>query len=538
MDRRRQKWLLAALFLVAAVLRIVLAMRPGLWVDEVFSLAMATGHSLEHPAAEAVPALGDYVEGAGARPAAEWAAYAEHEPAPASPARVIRAVYLSDTSPPLYYLLLSAWTRLAGTGDAALRLFSTLWALACLPLLWLVGRRIGGWTVAWIACVLFTLSPPALYYSAEGRMYSLLWFEALLLAWATLRLARVGARPLPAAAWVAAGAAGLLTHYFFAFVWLACVAWLALHPGKLPRAHLAAAVVLPGLLVLPWYLRLPDSLGLWRVTAGWLDVPLSASQTVTAPLLLAWSLLSGFGVWGGSQMADAAAAALYAVLIVVVLRRGIAPLFTAPRRLLWLWLLGAVLGPVVFDLLRGTNASLAARYALAGLPAGLLLAGLGIGRLPRRVRGGFVLLILFAWTPGLRAMYTGPPRPWQPFPAVAGRVARWADSRSLVVVHSIPSGVIALARYLPAKTPLVSWVVQLGERRVPEDVDRLLAGRCTVALVKIHDLQQPSPAEAWLLANTTLLRRERWHGEGWPLTEVLYFRLHQPSGTPAISCPA
>ena len=33
-----------------------------MWADEIFSLAMATGHSLEHPAVEANPALGDFME--------------------------------------------------------------------------------------------------------------------------------------------------------------------------------------------------------------------------------------------------------------------------------------------------------------------------------------------------------------------------------------------------------------------------------------------------------------------------------------------
>ena len=58
----RRRSLLLGLLVAAAVFRIGLAARPGLWGDEIFSLAMATGHSLEHPAAEADTTLGDYVE--------------------------------------------------------------------------------------------------------------------------------------------------------------------------------------------------------------------------------------------------------------------------------------------------------------------------------------------------------------------------------------------------------------------------------------------------------------------------------------------
>ena len=93
------------------MLRIVLALRPGVWGDEIFSLAMATGHSLEHPAAEARPARGDFVQPPGAAPSSSFRRYAEHGDH-AGPGGVIRAVLLSDTNPPLYYLLLGAWTRL------------------------------------------------------------------------------------------------------------------------------------------------------------------------------------------------------------------------------------------------------------------------------------------------------------------------------------------------------------------------------------------------------------------------------------------
>ena len=127
-------WLLLAVFAVASLVRLGLTERHSLWADEVFSLAIATGHSLEHPAATADPALGDFVEPEGPVYAEEFKRYLAHEEPPASPARVVRAVLLSDTNPPLYYLLLYGWTLVIGTSDAALRLFSTAWSLACLPL--------------------------------------------------------------------------------------------------------------------------------------------------------------------------------------------------------------------------------------------------------------------------------------------------------------------------------------------------------------------------------------------------------------------
>src|SRR6266436_5401073 len=144
MTRLRDLCLLLVVVGLAAIVQVNVAGRSGLWADEVFSLAMATGHSLEHPAAAADSALGDFVEPDHPVPAEEFRRYLKHDSPPASPARVVRAVLLSDTSPPLYYLLLYGWTLLFGTSDLILRLFSIACSLACLPLLVAIARRTGG----------------------------------------------------------------------------------------------------------------------------------------------------------------------------------------------------------------------------------------------------------------------------------------------------------------------------------------------------------------------------------------------------------
>jgi hypothetical protein len=89
-----------------------------------------------------------------------------------------------------------------------------------------------------------------------------------------------------------------------------------------------------------------------------------------------------------------------------------------------------------------------------------------------------------------------------------------------VVVHSVPTGVVGLARYLKRDIPLASWVEPLGLRQVPSDLHLLLSGRRRVALVKIHDLHRPSPAEAWLRGHARLIRRDIFNRSG---AEVLYF---------------
>jgi hypothetical protein len=511
--------LVLLLFAVAILLRLSLANQRALEVDDVFSLAMATGHSLEHPAAEADPTLGDYIEWPGAESATLYRKYLQHERPPAELGRVVRAVLLSDTSPPLYYLLLNGWAREFGTSDTALRLFSVLWALAALPLLWMVGREIGGNRAALPACVLYVFAPVSLYYSVEGRMYSLLWFFTLILAWATVRLHRQGPHPGVVLLWSLTAAVGLLTHYFFGFVWIACVAWLLLYPGRLARTTLLPVVALTTLLVLPWYQRLPESLGRWRVTGEWLyGETLSWRQMVKAPIKLAWSLLSGFGGWDGSKSADRLSAALFLLLGVGWGRHGLGPLFSRRYTLLWLWLAAACTGPLLFDLIRGTDTSSVARYALPGMPAAILLAAVALGRIGWRGRLGFLILILATWAPGIKAVFTYPSRSWEPLRTVGLRLSGWARSSDVVIVHSIPSGVLGIARYMDASAPILSWVGQL-RRRNPSDLERLLEGRRRVALVKIVDIGEPAPEEGWLRQRAKLVGGDSLRG-----AQVLYFR--------------
>lgn len=177
--KNRTYWFALGIVVAAIALRVGLVDRQGLWVDEVFSIAMATGHSIEHDATKSQPELGDYVEPPLPLPPSEYRKYAEHDTPPAGPSRVIRAVFLSDTSPPLYYLFLYGWTLVVGTSDTALRLFSVFWSLACFPMLWYLGRRTGGRNSALAAMTLFALAPLSLFYTTEGRMYSQMLFFSL-----------------------------------------------------------------------------------------------------------------------------------------------------------------------------------------------------------------------------------------------------------------------------------------------------------------------------------------------------------------------
>jgi hypothetical protein len=112
--------------------------------------------------------------------------YVDHDDHHAGVGRVSRAVLLSDTSPTLYYWPLNGWTLMLGTGDAALRLSSLLWAALAAPLARLIGRQLGGHTVPRTATLSYARSPVSIFYSLEGRMYSMDWLLAATDRWSPI----------------------------------------------------------------------------------------------------------------------------------------------------------------------------------------------------------------------------------------------------------------------------------------------------------------------------------------------------------------
>ncbi len=526
-----------ALFALAAALMLLVATRSGLWPDETFSLAMASGHSLEHPAAAAQAERGDYREHLAPVPPARYADMLRPE-AGTGAAEVVGAVHRSDTSPPLYYLALSGWLQAVGASDLALRGFSVLWALAAFPLIGALAAQLGGRRAALPALLLYAVSPIAVYYATEGRMYSLLWFLTTACAYVALRLHQRGARPHLIASWTLLGAAGLLTHYFFLFPWAAMAVWLAHTPGRASRAPLALATAVSGLLALPWYAEIPATLTQWRVTAGWLEMQPGDYEPLTATLGLPWSYLSVRGPWGVRPLWDRLFALVFVALALLAVgrarRRGGARRLAGPRgRLLAAWFLAPCLGLVAFDLLQGTYAKAQARYLLAGLPAAVIGVACLLALVGRRARALALALMVFGCVVGLSRIARNDTRGGAGFRQAAQMVVRHAGPDDLVVVRSIPSGVLAVARYLeqlraPAGLGLASWVEQLGEREVPADIARLAEGRRRLFLVTGHTVGVASPLEGWLEERADADAPVRFHH-----VQVRLFRLPETLAAPA-----
>ena len=185
-----------------------------------------------------------------------------------TPAQIIQTVR-RDIHPPLYFLLGHWWSRLPISSDLLVRLraLSALFTILTTVFLdrrWLrdAPRSLRNWFL-----LLWTFSPCLLLYSRMARSYSLQLLLASMAIWYLLRFAEDGSGWKQLAAFVAALAALLYTHYLPGIaVWAGANLLLAmrLRGGR----SLWKTWLLPNLLVavlyLPWLMVLSGALGQWR----------------------------------------------------------------------------------------------------------------------------------------------------------------------------------------------------------------------------------------------------------------------------------
>ncbi len=141
-------WLVIIITLVGGWMRVFLLGSKGMWLDETFSVWLAS-HSV-------VDML-------------QW-------------------MVKIDPHPPLYYLLLHYWIAHYGDTPYDVRLFSVLFGTITIPIIYLIGKRISGVVVGMAAAVILALSLFNIYFAQETRMYTFLMFNAAVAIYALVRL--------------------------------------------------------------------------------------------------------------------------------------------------------------------------------------------------------------------------------------------------------------------------------------------------------------------------------------------------------------
>lgn len=161
-----------------------------------------------------------------------------------------------DNVAPLSHWLLWAWIKVAGKSELAIRAPAAVFGVLTILLLYFLGRALFSPAAGLFAGAILAVSPLALWYSQDGRMYShLIFLSALIMLvfWRAIQ-SRSHFAYWPILALVTA--VGLYTHQFTANLAVACGLFLVFSVGLRNRrlwfwvASQAAAVGL----FLPWLL--------------------------------------------------------------------------------------------------------------------------------------------------------------------------------------------------------------------------------------------------------------------------------------------
>ena len=155
-----------------------------------------------------------------------------------------------EANPPLFYLAEWLWTRLAGTGELALRLPSALCGIALVPVAYGIGRRLASERAGFALAALVAVHPLLVYYSQEARGYAAVAL-ACALGFMYFLDAVDGRRG--ALGWALASAVALGCHYFAIFPVAIEAAILLARRGRaalpaLAGVGVAGAALLPLLL--------------------------------------------------------------------------------------------------------------------------------------------------------------------------------------------------------------------------------------------------------------------------------------------------
>ncbi len=404
----------------------------------------------------------------------------------------------SETNPPLYFLMLRAWTSVLGNAEVSARLLSVVADMLGLGLLFLLGRELLGDWGALLALFLGAISRFEIYYAQEARMYA--WHLTFCLGSALYywRSHRAQSRR-DLLLWLGFSLAAIYTHLFG---WLILGSQAAHHllmrrPIWGARAKglvLLAALFAPwGLLVTvhqmqvrrgQWWVGQPDIRSyyhlLWRFSS-------SAGKLMVAILccLVAYGLIH---VWRTRN--KQASAELDGLVFLL-------SWFLSP---VVIWLHGQLMTPVFV-----------AHYFLFCLPAYWLLIAQGLDRLPRVFTWAAVVLILTLTAPRLAEQYEpGDKYPWREIVSVV------EGSRPRVEQIYITGGVAPFLYYaerrgleIKVDTPLVGQITPryLG----PDELSRKLADTPVFWLLLTHHAPQDGAGVSWFKAH---YRMERRHPRG------------------------
>jgi len=171
--------------LVAFAVRAVSINAQSLWRDEVDALCYA--YEFPHLVVQtlAPETAGSLNTPCACPPVLATPAESPEEGVPRRLARTLGGMIRQNG--PLYFFLLRGWIVVTGTSEYAMRFFSLVFGVLCVPLSYAMGRRLFDRLVSLLAAWLVSTSPYLTWYSHEVKMYALVSALALVAIYALRR---------------------------------------------------------------------------------------------------------------------------------------------------------------------------------------------------------------------------------------------------------------------------------------------------------------------------------------------------------------
>ncbi len=339
-------WPLATLTLLAAALRLSTLDEQSFWLDEAFTPVSVLHSSLF---------------------------------------ATLREIPRTENTPPLWYVLVWADSRVLGTGEVALRLPSALAGIATVPVAWAIGRELAGARAALVCAALVAVNPLFAWYSQEARAYAVFVLTVALAMLCFLRAQREPTRG-HMAAFAVTGSLALLSEYFAVFLLIPMVLWLVWERRtRVAALPAVGAIAIVGAALVPLVAAQGGRDTQW--IAEW---PLKERLEASAQYYLTGysGLRAGTGIGEVPKPLSHSAALLVALLILAGIGLGLRSMLARPqpRRAVLAPLLIAAFGILTPVLLAAAGADYLAPRNLVGamIPLTALIAVLlvwpGTGR--------------------------------------------------------------------------------------------------------------------------------------------------------------
>lgn len=144
---------------------------------------------------------------------------------PGGLSHLFHEVRVSESNPPLYYLLAWGWAKVFGLSEVGLRSLSALLGVAVVPVAYLIGCELSSRRTGLVLAGFVAFNPMLVWYSQEARSYALLIFFCALSFYFFLRALEDG-KERDIWFWALSSALALASHYFAFFLVAIESAWL------------------------------------------------------------------------------------------------------------------------------------------------------------------------------------------------------------------------------------------------------------------------------------------------------------------------